>query len=102
MNEELKITNDVEYITYTLRIPKYKIVDYKFAQSSAYLQTELIHQLQQEKDKLQTKWRKLNGWLEDQIKDYREKGWFPTAWNLNEVLDKMQELEGNNDSKRDV
>ncbi len=90
MNEELKITNDVEYITYTLRIPKYKIVDYKFAQSNAYLQSELIHQLQQEKDKLQTKWRELNGWLEENesFDDYCNETTFTT------VLNKMEELEG--------
>ena len=44
--------NDIEYVTYTLTIPKYKIVSYEFAQRNDYLQTELIHQLQQENTQL--------------------------------------------------
>ena len=56
----------------------------------------------EQRNKLQNNWNELKKWLEEQMKDYRKRGWFSIAGNFNEMLDKMQELEGNNDSKRDV
>ena len=44
--------------------------------------------------KLQNNWNELKKWLEEQIKDYRKREWFPVANNLKEVLNKMQELQG--------
>ena len=48
-------------------------------------------------NKLQNNWNELKKWLEEEIKDYRKREWFPVANNLKEVLDKMQELEQGKD-----
>ena len=51
----------------------------------------------EERNKLQNNWNELKKWLEEEIKDYRKKEWFPVAGHLKEVLDKMQELEQGKD-----
>lgn len=50
-----------------------------------------------EMEKYKNKWNELKKWLEEKIKDYRKREWFQAANDLKEILDKMQELEGNND-----
>ena len=53
--------------------------------------------LSQENQQLQNNWKELKKWLEEEIKDYRKREWFPVANDLKEVLDKMQELEQGKD-----
>lgn len=45
-------------------------------------------------EQLQNNWNELKKWLEEEIKDYRKREWFPVANDLKEVLDKMQKLQG--------
>ena len=59
-------------------------------------QTKIYHD-SKKVEQLQNNWNELKKWLEEEIKDYRKREWFPVANDLKEVLDKMQELEQGKD-----
>ena len=56
-------------------------------------------------EQLQNNWNELKKWLEDELEIFKSRNCYDRK-NLiiaiETVLNKMQELEGNNDSKRDV
>lgn len=57
----------------------------------------LVKQLEQENKQLETNWNELKKLLEERIKYYKEIGYDNTYLTLQIVLNKMQELEGNNE-----
>ena len=60
---------------------------------------QVIERLQQENEQLQNNWNELKKWIRDYLKLFDNPDYFEeqSIEDLNEVLNKMQELEGSND-----